>query len=125
MEQCYAEFLCITRRIGLLGFVVRRHTQVQGISGTCGYRRLEIHFYFENLTNFNSYSGQGSLLIQVHPYKYIYYLILVNYIYICINFYIILSNPSFKRFPIQIQIKFLLKGKSCLVNHLVPSWSSE
>ena len=25
MEQCYAEFLCITRRIGLLGFVVRRH----------------------------------------------------------------------------------------------------
>ena len=23
MEQCYAEFLCITRRIGLLGFVVR------------------------------------------------------------------------------------------------------
>ena len=47
MEQCYAEFLCITRRIGLLGFVVRRHTQVQGISGSCGYRRLEIYFYFE------------------------------------------------------------------------------
>ena len=33
MEQCYAEFLCTTRRIGLLGFVVRRHTQIQGISG--------------------------------------------------------------------------------------------
>ena len=47
MEQCYAEFLCITRRIGLLGFVVRRHTQVQGISGSCGHRRLEIYFYFE------------------------------------------------------------------------------
>ena len=31
MEQCYAEFLCSTRRLGLLGFVVRRHTQVQGI----------------------------------------------------------------------------------------------
>ena len=44
MEQCYAEFLCITRRIGLLGFVVRRHTQVEGISGSCGYRRLEIYF---------------------------------------------------------------------------------
>ena len=69
MEPCYAEFLCITRRIGILGFVVRRHTQVQGISGSCGYQRLEIHFYFENLTNFNRYSGQGSLLIQVHPKK--------------------------------------------------------
>ena len=44
MEQCYAEFFCITRRIGLLGFVVRRHTQVQGISGSCGYRRLKIYF---------------------------------------------------------------------------------
>ena len=62
MEQYYAKFLCITRRIALLGFVVRRHTQVQGISGSCGYRRLEIHFYFED-------SGQGSLLIQVHPRK--------------------------------------------------------
>ena len=47
MEQCYAEFLCITRRIGLLGFVVRRHTQVQGISGSCGYQRLQKIFYFE------------------------------------------------------------------------------
>ena len=44
MEQCYAEFLCITSRIGLLGFVVRRHTQVQEISGSCGHRRLEIYF---------------------------------------------------------------------------------
>ena len=59
MEQCYAEFLCITRRIGLLGFVVRRHTQVQGISGSCGYRRLEIHFYFENLTNLIFPYGRG------------------------------------------------------------------
>ena len=51
MEQCYAEFLCITRRIGLLGFLVRRHTQVQGISGSCGYRRLEIYF----ILRFNSF----------------------------------------------------------------------
>ena len=65
MEQCYAEFLCITRRIGLLGFVVRRHTQVQGISGSCGYRRLEIHFYFEDLTNKNVFTIFGIVCVCV------------------------------------------------------------
>ena len=97
MEQCYAEFLCITRRVGLLGFVVRRHTQVQGISGSCGYRRLEIHFYFENLTNFNKYSGQGSLLIQVHPKKAYIFRLRRLYIYIYIYIYIYKTTTTKKK----------------------------
>ena len=32
-------------------------------------RSVYIYIYIENLTNFNRYSGQGSLLIQVHPKK--------------------------------------------------------
>ena len=40
------------------------------LNGTISiYIYIYIYSYFENLTNFNRYSGQGSLLIQVHPKK--------------------------------------------------------
>ena len=45
MAEIYACFVCITRLIGLLGFVVL----LQGVPGSYGYRSLEIIYYIKDI----------------------------------------------------------------------------
>ena len=53
MAKVYARFLCITRLIGLLGFVVLTQSSIYhlypGIPGSYGYRSLEIIYFIKDL----------------------------------------------------------------------------